>query len=126
MARVLIVDDDRDMVEASRMVLQSEGHTVQVAYSAGEGKQAVKETNPDILLLDVMMDQPDDGIALAQDLRRDGFAGAILMLSSISKVAGQKYGKDAELLPVDDFQEKPIDPSVLVAKVAELLKGKES
>jgi len=126
MARVLIVDDDRDMVEASRMVLQREGHSVSVAYSAGEGMQAVKESKPDILLLDVMMDQPDDGIALAQDLRRDGFAAPILMLSSISKVAGQKYGKDAELLPVDDFQEKPIDPSVLVAKVAELLKGKES
>jgi DNA-binding response OmpR family regulator len=126
MARVLIVDDDRDMVEASRMVLQREGHDVSVAYSSKEGMQAIKESKPDILLLDVMMEQPDDGIAMAQDLRKDGFVSPILMLTSISKVAGQKYGKDDDLLPVDDFQEKPIDPSVLVAKVAELLKGKES
>ena len=126
MARVLIVDDDRDMVDASRVVLEHEGHSVFVAYSAGEGKQAIKESKPDILVLDVMMDEPDDGIAMAQDLRKDGFATPILMLTSISKVAGQKYGRHEELLPVDDFQEKPIDPRVLVAKVAELLEGKES
>ena len=126
MARVLIVDDDPDVVEACTLVLEKAGHEVSSATNRDEGMKAVTGFQPELLVLDVMMDQPDDGIAMAQDLRRDGFTAPILMLTSISKVAGQKYGKDNDLLPVDDFQEKPIDPSVLVAKVSELLQGKES
>lgn len=124
MARILIVDDDPDMVESSRIVLESEGHQVSAAHSAKDGMKAVGTLDPDLLILDVMMEQPDDGIAMAQDLRRDGFAKPILMLTSLSKVAGQKYDKN-ELIPVDDFQEKPIDPAVLIQKVSGLLQGKE-
>lgn len=77
----------------------------------------------DLLMLDVMMAEPDDGIAMAQDLRRAGFNKPILMVSSISKVTGFTYAKDAAVLPVDDFVEKPVKPDVLIQKVAALLKG---
>jgi DNA-binding response OmpR family regulator len=126
MARILIVDDDQDMVMASRLVLEREGYEVSCAHCAEDGMKAIKSSQPDLLILDVMMEQPDDGIAMAQDLRRQGVSLPILMLTSISKVAGQKYGKDSELVPVDDFQEKPLDPSVLVEKVADLLKGRKN
>jgi DNA-binding response OmpR family regulator len=122
MSIVLIVDDDRDLVEACALYLEKEGYDVYMAHSRPDGMKKVKEINPDLLILDVMMDEADDGIVMAQDLRRGGFTTPILMLTSISKVTGMKYGKDNELIPVNDFQEKPIEPSKLLAKVKELLK----
>jgi DNA-binding response OmpR family regulator len=122
MSKVLIVDDDRDLVEACALYLEKEGYEVHMAHSRLDGMKKVTEVKPDLLILDVMMDEADDGIVMAQDLRRGGYAKPILMLTSISKVTGMKYGKDNELIPVNDFQEKPIEPSKLLAKVKELLK----
>ena len=68
-----------------------------------------------------MMEQPDDGIAMAQELRRQGCEIPILMLTSVGKVTGITYDEDRELVPVDAFFEKPIQPDVLVQKVNELL-----
>ncbi|HNQ21588.1 MAG TPA: response regulator [Phycisphaerae bacterium] len=123
MAKVLVVDDDPDMVEACRLVLEGAGHQVFGAPSRDEGMKAVKAHNPDLLILDVMMAQPDDGIAMAQDLRRQGFRKPILMLTSIGKVTGLEYGQQESVVPVDDFVEKPTDAATLVAKVKALLAG---
>ncbi len=125
MAKILIVDDDEDIVEAIQLVLEREGHETTPAYNRREGMRQVEEFGPDLIVLDVMMDEPDDGIAMAQDLRRQGFSKLILMLTSVARVTGMKYGPDDELVPVDEFQEKPIDPATLVAKVSELLASKE-
>lgn len=122
MAKILIVDDDPDMVEAGRLILEKEGHEVLAAHSREEGMKTIEANKPDLLVLDVMMAQPDDGIAMAQDLRRAGFDMPILMLTSISKVTGMDYDKDDSLVPVDDFVEKPVDAATLVAKVKALLK----
>ena len=121
MAKVLVVDDDPDVVEACRLFLESKGHSVLCAYSRAEGMKAIKETPPELLVLDVMMEQPDDGLAMAQELRRTGYKAPILMLTSISKVTGMEYGKDKDLVPVDAFVEKPVSAATLAAKVAELL-----
>jgi DNA-binding response OmpR family regulator len=125
MAKILIVDDDPDVVDACRLFLEKKGYAVAGAHSRAEGMQAIASQKPDLLILDVMMEQPDDGIAMAQDLRRQGFKAPILMLTSISKVTGMEYGRDNDLVPVDEFQEKPVDPATLVAKVANLLGRKE-
>lgn len=124
MARVLIVDDDPDVVEACRLFLQKEHHQVEYAYNRTDGMKAIRETKPDLVILDVIMEQPDDGIAMAQELRREGNRTPILMLTSISRVTGMSYGKDNDLVPVDAFIEKPVDPGTLLQKVAELLQGK--
>lgn len=121
MAKILIVDDDPDVVEAAKMVLEKEGHSVNTAYNREEGMKHIQGEKPDLLVLDVMMTDPDDGIAMAQDLRKDGFDNPILMMSSISKVTGMEYGKDNEVTPVDDFVEKPVKPATLAEKVKTLL-----
>jgi DNA-binding response OmpR family regulator len=125
MAKILIVDDDPDVVDACRLFLEKKGFNVSAAYNRAEGMHAVAAFKPDLLILDVMMEQPDDGIAMAQDLRRQGFKAPILMFTSISKVTGMEYGKDNDLVPVDEFQEKPVDPATLVAKIERLLGKKE-
>lgn len=121
MARILIVDDDPDVVEACRLLLEREHHDVACACNRTEGMRAIAAGAPELLILDVMMEQPDDGIAMAQELRRGGFSAPILMLTSIARVTGMTFGRDADILPVDDFQEKPIKPATLARKVNELL-----
>ncbi len=121
MAKVLIVDDDPDVVDACELVLKQEGYETSSAGSREEGITQVEGFQPDLVILDVMMEQPDDGIAMAQKLRRDGFNKPILMLTSVGKASGLKIGKDADMVPVDDFQEKPISPDTLIKKVKELL-----
>jgi DNA-binding response OmpR family regulator len=121
MSKILIVDDDPDVVEAIEIILTQAGYEVASAGSREEGMAVIAAGVPDLLVLDVMMEQPDDGIRMAQDLRRKGFTPPILMLTSIGKVTGMSFGRDDELVPVDEFQEKPIEPAVLVGKVKELL-----
>ena len=124
MAKILLVDDDPDVVEAETLFLEAAGHKVVAAYNRADGMAAVAAEKPDLLILDIMMEQPDDGIAMAQDLRRQGCALPILMLSSIGKVTNLEYGKDDAIVPADDFLEKPVEPDTLVEKVNALLAGK--
>ena len=121
MARILIVDDDPDITFATELFLKKAQHEVMSAANRTDGMKAIEEWNPDLIVLDVMMEQPDDGIAMAQELRRQGNHTPILMLTSVSKVTGFTYDQDQELVPVDAFFEKPIQPEALLAKVTELL-----
>ena len=122
MARILVVDDDPDITFAVSLYLKKQQHTVRTAASRTEGMDAIKAFEPDLLILDVMMEQPDDGIAMAQDLRRAGCAVPIIMLTSVGKVTGMNYDRDNDLVPVEAFFEKPVRPDDLMKKVAELLK----
>ena len=122
MAKIMIVDDDPDVVEGCRLVLEREGHEVSSAGSRAEGMRILESFVPDLLILDVVMEQPDDGFAMAQQLRKQNFSAPILMLSSINKVTGMKYDRSEPMTPVDAFEEKPISPSRLIEQVNLLLK----
>ena len=74
-----------------------------------------EETVPDVV------EEPDDGFTLAQELRHDGFRRPILLLTSISRVTGFAYGGDADNVPVEGYLEKPVSPQVLIEKVRSLL-----
>ncbi len=124
MALVAIIDDDPDILDASSLVLKSKGFNVITASNPHDGYKIVKENNPDLIILDVMMDEPDDGFFLAQKFRREKITTPILMYTSISKAVGMDFNKN-EMVPVDDFVEKPISPDELVAKVQSLIAKKE-
>jgi DNA-binding response OmpR family regulator len=121
MARILVVDDDPDIRFAVSLCLRKEGYEVQTAASRAEGMAALTSGSPDLLILDVMMELPDDGIAMAQELRRAGRRLPIVMLTSVGKVTGMHFDKNDDLVPVDAFFEKPVRPDVLLLKVRELL-----
>lgn len=125
MPKILIVDDDPDVLEAGRLVLEREGYEVVLAASRAEGMKKVAEEAPDLLIVDVMMEEPDDGFVMAQELRRAGNTVPIMMLTSVGAATGMKFDKDPDVVPVDEFQEKPVDPHTLVAKVAKLLSAKQ-
>lgn len=124
MAKILIVDDDPDITFTTSLFLKKAQHEVQTASNRGDGMRAIEEGNPDLIILDVMMEQADDGIAMAQELRRQGCETPILMLTSVGRVTGFKYDEDQDLVPVNAFFEKPIQPDLLIGKVNELLANK--
>ena len=121
MPQLLIVDDDADFVEALRIHLDRFGYSVESAYNRSEGMRLAREGQFDLLILDVMMDEPDDGIVMAQELRKEGFDKPIVMLSGISRASGMTYGEDREIIPASDFLEKPVKPETLIAKIQTLL-----
>ena len=122
MARILVVDDDPDILFAVSLYLKREQHDVRTAASRTEAMEALKVFPPDLMILDVMMEQPDDGIAMAQELRRAGSAVPIIMLTSVGQVTGMSYDRDNDLVPVEVFFEKPVRPDELLKAVNGLLK----
>jgi DNA-binding response OmpR family regulator len=119
--KILIVDDDPDIVDAGRLVLEREGYEVIGAANRAEGMKSLEEDKPDLLILDVMMEEPDDGLRMARELRRNGSELPIIMLTSVNAAMGLNIDKDGEIVPVDEFQPKPVEPQTLVAKVKKLL-----
>lgn len=123
MALIAIIDDDPDIIEASSLVLKSNGHEVITASNPDDGFKVVIEKKPDLIILDVMMDEPDDGFFLAQKIRKEKIETPILMYTSVSKTLGFEYGA-GEMVPVNEFVEKPISPEELIEKVNSLLEKK--
>lgn len=121
MALIAIIDDDPDILDASSLILRSKGFDIVTATNPNDGYKIVTEQKPDLIILDVMMDEPDDGFYLAQKFRREKITTPILMYTSISKAVGMDFDK-SEMVPVDDFVEKPITPDQLLDKVETLLK----
>ncbi len=129
MSKILIVDDDPDMVMALRMPLEANGYEVAVAASGEEGLRKVQEIGPDLMILDVMMETTTSGFQVSLQLRNpapDSEYSAyrnmpILMLTAIHTTTSLRFGPDEAYLPVDDFVDKPVDPDVLLDKVRALL-----
>ena len=89
--------------------------------------ESLKETKPDVIILDVMMDTPQDGFILSRQLKQDDKYKdiPILMLTSVKDKIGidfESVAGDDTWLPVDEYLPKPVKPDVLLEKVAGLLK----
>ena len=69
MAKILMIDDDPDIITAIRIPLEASGYDFFVAYSGAEGLEKVKEVKPDLIILDVMMETATEGFQLAHRLR---------------------------------------------------------
>lgn len=122
MAKILLVDDDKDFVEINKMLLEKEGYKIVVGYNPTEGYALLTKEKPDLLILDVMMVEPDDGFAMAQKIRREKNNVPIIMLTSVSKVTGMKFDKDEEMVPVNEFFEKPVAKEKLLEAVKKYIK----
>lgn len=127
MNKILIIDDDPDIVEAMKVVLESKDYKVSIAKSGGEGIEKVKLNRPDLIILDVMMEAADKGFEVARELKsnEDYKDIPILMITAIKERTGLDFNKEAgdeAWLPVDDYVDKPLKPEELLKKVELLLK----
>ena len=127
MPKILIIDDDPDIVEAMKVVLETRDYQVTSAGSGEEGLKKVKIDKPDLVILDIMMEKDDAGFDVARELKNSSSTKdiPILMLTAIKEKTGLDFKKEAGdevWLPVDDYVEKPMKPEELLAKVEKLLK----
>jgi CheY-like chemotaxis protein len=123
MAKILIVDDDPDFQNATRIVLEKEGYAILSAKSGNEGYRRAKEDRPDLIVLDVMMDSVLDGLSMSRQMYEDTEMRDIPIIM-VTSIANTDY---AELFPTDEyihiraFMSKPIDPAKLIKRVNKLL-----
>ena len=121
--KVLIVDDDVDLVESMANLLEAKGYEVFTASNGQEGVDMAKAERPDLILLDVMMTTKDEGFNVARRLREvEELRGTpVVMVSGVRKEMNLPFGfePDDTWLPVKQFLEKPVKPEVLLKAVAE-------
>ena len=125
MPKVLVVDDDPDFQEVHRVVLESRGFEVSAAYTAEEGLEKIRDEEPDLVILDVMLPDGYEGFEVARQVREElGLRDLpILILTSIHarKQVSYRFAPDDDWIPVDMFLDKPVEPEMLVNKVVEML-----
>ena len=126
---ILVIDDDRDLVDTLRIVLESKKYEVRAAYDGKEGFGRVEEKRPDLIILDVMMATDTEGFDLAYKLQNNPkFRDVpIIMVTSFPKAMAEK-GPDrfqhilGEDWPVSIFIEKPVDPEKLLTTIEDILR----
>jgi adenylate cyclase len=127
--RVLVVDDDYDAVQGVTLFLESEGFTVSSASNGAEGMEKARSIKPDLIILDVMM-QEKDGLTTFGDLRSDPELKKIpvIMLTSVSEKMGFSFTSDDMGTyfgeEPDAFMTKPFDPARLLDTVNKLIAQK--
>ena len=117
--KILVADDDADVVELVSFNLKRAGYTVGTASNGVEALKKVRSFAPDLILLDVMMPELD-GLEVCEILRRDSETASIpvLMLTALSSELGRmaSLGSGAT-----DFLSKPFSPRVLLGRIENLL-----
>jgi len=123
MKRVMIIEDDRDIVELVRYNLANDGFQVSAAYDGSTGLSTLKKTPPDLLLLDLMLPKLS-GLEICREIRRDESLNRlpILMLTARGEEADRVVGLE---MGADDYVTKPFSPRELLARVKALLRRAE-
>jgi len=123
MKRVLLIEDDRDIVELVRYNLEREGFQVAAATDGASGLAQIRKTPPDILLLDLMLPKLS-GLDICKEIRRDTSLNRlpILMLTARGEEADRVVGLE---MGADDYVTKPFSPRELGARVKALLRRTE-
>lgn len=128
-AKILIVDDDPDILDALTMILESKGYRVTTAQNGIEALASLKADKPDMMILDLLMPKMD-GFTVCQEIQDPRWARygniPILILTSVREEASRRrYELETGLeLGVDDYIEKPIAPDVLLERVEILIRKK--
>lgn len=124
--RILIIDDDPDITEAMRVILENKDYEVDSALDGTEGMKRMKTAKPDLIILDVMMNTAEEGFDLSRSLKQNHEYKniPILMLTAVKQKTGldlKSAAGDETWLPVEDFLDKPVKPDVLLERVDSLL-----
>jgi len=124
-SKILLVDDDKDFVEATKLVLESKPYDVIVAYDGDEGLAKARSEKPDLIILDVIM-PVKDGFSAAEQLKKDSELKKIpvIMLTSFSEKVGETSLSVSQGLALDteDYVDKPVSPQELLNRVERLIK----
>ncbi len=127
--KILVVDDDPDILDAVAMILESQDYEVVTAHDGIDGLAMLRAEEPDLMILDLMMPKMD-GFAVCKELQDPRWSKfkdmPILILTSVREEASRRrYELETGLeLDVDDYIEKPMSPDILLNRVSTLIKKK--
>jgi DNA-binding response OmpR family regulator len=123
--KILVIDDDPDYQEAIKAFLESGGYTVVAAFSKEEGMAKVKSEDPDVIILDIMMDRLTDGFHFLYEMRSapEAEKTPVLAVTAVSERMGFDFApeKDGDYFPADDYMAKPVKAEELLRRVRRLL-----
>jgi CheY-like chemotaxis protein len=123
MAKILVVDDDRDFIKITRLILQSNHHEVITAMNGEEGMKVMLRDKPDLVILDVMMTYILEGLDIRRQMAADPNLKNIPVIMSTSLTGErvkQNFPSD-EYVPDSAWLHKPIDPDKLLEQVKKAL-----
>ncbi|MFC2097019.1 response regulator transcription factor [Bacteroidota bacterium] len=124
-AKILLVDDDRDLIESTKVILESQDYSVETAFNGAEGIEKFKSCNPDLIILDVMMESDLSGYNALHKFKKENNSIPIIMMTGISETMGVNLRsgvEDDDLFSNVSYLDKPVDPEVLFDEVKRLLK----
>jgi DNA-binding response OmpR family regulator len=118
--KILVIDDDPDILESITTILKSENFTVITAYDGAEGLEKFKSEKPALVICDMMMERVDAGSKVAEAIRKDDKETPVYLLSSIGDAtySTTEIGK----LGFSGALQKPVDPKVLISEIKQALK----
>ncbi|MFC1764419.1 response regulator [Planctomycetota bacterium] len=124
--KILVTDDDPEIRDTLKALLEARGYSVVTAANRDEGMEAMARERPNLAILDVMMESWQDGFEMSRELKQDLELKdiPILMLTGVREETGFDFKSsagDPAWLPVDAFLEKPVEPKTLFSQVEELL-----
>ncbi|MCX8160975.1 MAG: response regulator [Candidatus Saccharicenans sp.] len=136
MARILLVDDDRDLTDSLGQVLRLKGYEVEIAHSGNEGLKKLLEVKPDLVILDVMMETDTAGFEAVYKIRSErpdskyrAFRDIpIIILTAIDQVTNSRFSLNQEesFLPGrNEFLTKPVEVDELLEKISRSLEGRK-
>ncbi len=116
--RVLLVDDDREIVESMRIALEASGYDILVARDGNQGLVMVERDDPDLVILDMMMPKRSGFLVLEKVRRTRPIPLRVIMITANE---GSRHKAYAEMLGVDDYIRKPFAMDRLLESVNRLL-----
>ena len=126
MKKILDVDDDIDVLEARKIILEHSNYDVVQATNIKVAGEILESEEIDLIILDVMMEKDSDGFNFAQSVKmNEKFKHIpIILATAVNQMTKFKFNleEDGNFLPVEKFMEKPIDPDDLIATIKGLLK----
>jgi two-component system, OmpR family, alkaline phosphatase synthesis response regulator PhoP len=122
MCKVLVVDDDPDFCEITRLILTREGYEVETAANGDMALRLMREERPAVVVLDVMMAGVLDGVSVAHAMSEEASLREvpIVMVSSIASSHSADMFPTDEYVPIDAWISKPVQPDELLATVTRL------
>jgi len=118
--KILVIDDDPDILDSISAILSSEGYNVITATDGKEGVAAFKSEKPDLVLCDMMMERVDAGSKVAEMIRKEDNSTPVYLLSSIGNATASNISVSD--LGFSGVLQKPVDPDTLIAQVKKALR----
>ena len=123
MPKILVIDDDPDFVESTRIMLEAGGYQVVSAANGNQGLNKVAQEKPDLVILDVIMSTVLDGLSMSQKMseNQDFKNVPVLMVTSIANTDYAALFPTDEDINISSFLTKPISTEQLLSQVQRLL-----